>query len=145
MTALVIVITGAYANPEYSDLVTNNQGAALTSRAFKEVLPWFPHVLSIAVMLFAFSTLISWSYYGERCWAYLFGDSASQSYRVIFIGFVFLGSILTATNVLAFGDLMILGMAFPNIFGIYFLTGKVRASLDDYWTKLKRGEFRTYK
>jgi AGCS family alanine or glycine:cation symporter len=145
MTALVIVITGAYQNPEYSDLVINDQGAALTSRAYAEVLPWFPYVLSVAVMLFAFSTLISWSYYGERCWAYLFGDNASTSYRLVFIGFVFLGSILTATNVLKFGDLMILGMAFPNIFGIYFLTGKVRASLDDYWSKLKSGEFPRYK
>ena len=55
------------------------------------------------------------------------------------------GRFQLTTNVLAFGDLMILGMAFPNIFGIYFLTGKVRASLDDYWTKLKNGQFQTYK
>ena len=145
MTALVIVITGAYNNPEYASLIENDKGAALTSRAFGGEISWFPYVLSIAVMLFAYSTMISWSYYGERCWVWLFGDHTSTYFRLIFVGFVFIGSILTATDVLEFGDLMILGMAFPNIFGIYFLTGKVRASLDDYWTKLQSGHFKTYK
>jgi AGCS family alanine or glycine:cation symporter len=102
-------------------------------------------VLSVAVFLFAYSTMISWSYYGERCWVFLFGDNSSTSFRIIFVGFVFIGSILTSTNVLAFGDLMILGLAFPNLFGIYFLTKKVRGSLDDYWGKLQRGEFKVYK
>ncbi|HED64768.1 MAG TPA: alanine:cation symporter family protein [Planctomycetes bacterium] len=145
MTALVIVITGAYDNPAYKVYVDSNQGAALTSKAFGGEISFFPYFLAIAVMLFAYSTMISWSYYGERCWAYLFGDSSSTTYRIIFVFFVFLGSILSATNVLAFGDLMILGLAFPNLFGIYFLTGKVRASLDDYWGKLQRGEFQVYK
>ena len=105
----------------------------------------FPYLLAFAVLMFAFSTMISWSYYGERCWTYLFGDESSQVYRIIFVIFVFLGSVLTATNVLAFGDLMILGMALPNILGLYFLSGKVRASLNDYWGKLQRGEFPRYK
>ena len=64
---------------------------------------------------------------------------------VIFVCFVFIGSILSATNVLSFGDLMILGLAFPNLFGIMFLVPKVRACLDDYWGKLGAGEFKTYK
>ncbi len=148
MTALVIVITGAWdpqVHPEWQGFIADNQGAALTSVAMGSEISWFPYVLSVAVLLFAYSTMISWSYYGERCWCYLFGDGASNSFRLIFVGFVFIGSILTATNVLAFGDLMILGLAFPNMFGIYFLLGKVRASLDDYWGKLKRGEFETYK
>lgn len=145
MTALVIVISGAYANPDYQHLVDGNNGAALTSRAMKESISWFPYVLSVAVMLFAYSTMISWSYYGERCWAWMFGDRSSTIYRVIFLVFVFLGSILEATNVLAFGDLMILGMAFPNVLGLYFLMGKVKRSLDDYWGKLKSGELPTYK
>ena len=101
--------------------------------------------LAVAVILFAYSTMISWSYYGERCWAWMFGDNSSTVYRIIFLVFVFLGSVVTATNVLEFGDLMILGMALPNILGIYFLTGKVRSSLDDYWGKLQRGEFPTFK
>ncbi|HUF64670.1 MAG TPA: amino acid carrier protein, partial [Gemmatimonadaceae bacterium] len=72
MTALVIVITGAYNNPEYADLITNSKGAALTSRAMGEELTWFPYVLSASVIMFAYSTMISWSYYGERCWAWMF-------------------------------------------------------------------------
>ena len=104
----------------------------------------FKYVLAVAVVLFAFSTMISWSYYGERCWAYLFGDNASMSYRLIFLVFTFLGSILSSTNVLAFGDLMIFGMAIPNIIGVVLLSGRVRADLDEYWQKLKNGEFKTH-
>ncbi len=145
MTALVIVITGAYNNPEYASLVTGNQGAALTSRAMGEQLPFMPYVLSGAVFLFAFSTMISWSYYGERCWVWLFGPKASMSYRILFLCFVFLGSIITARNVLDFGDLMILGMAFPNLVGVYLLHGKVKRELDEYWRKYKAGELKTFK
>jgi AGCS family alanine or glycine:cation symporter len=144
MTALVIVMSGAYANPEYADLVAGNNGAALTSRAFGEDIAWFPYVLSLAVFLFAFSTMISWSYYGERCWSWLFGDHTSGIYRIIFVIFVFLGSIITATNVLDFGDLMILGMAFPNVLGLYFLNGKVRAALREYTARLRAGEIRRH-
>ena len=145
MTALVIVITGAYANPEYEAIRAAGQGAALTSRAFGERISWFPYVLSVAVFLFAYSTMISWSYYGERCWAYLFGDHSSMSYRVLFLVFVFLGSVISAVNVLDFGDLMILGMAFPNIFGVVLLSPKIKRELDSYWSKLRSGEIRTYK
>lgn len=145
MTALVIVITGAYENPAYADLVTGNNGAALTSRAFGEHLSWFPMILGVCVLLFAFSTMISWSYYGERCWAYLFGDGKSRSFQLLFVTFTFLGSIVSATNILNFGDLMILGMAFPNLFGVLMLSGGVRADLDAYWAKFKAGEFKVYK
>ena len=145
MTALVIVVTGAYNNPAYADLIEANQGAALTSRAMGEHLTWFPYVLSIAVFLFAFSTMISWSYYGERCWSWLFGDARSGIYKGIFLFFVFAGSIITSTNVLDFGDLMILGMAFPNILGLYFLSGKVKRELDEYWAKKKAGQLQVYR
>jgi AGCS family alanine or glycine:cation symporter len=144
MTALVIVVTGAWSDPQYAALRDANRGAALTSRAMGAEISWFPYVLSLAVMLFAYSTMISWSYYGERCWAWMFGDASSTLYRWLFLVFVFLGSIVTATNVLDFGDLMILGMAIPNILGLYFLNGKVRAALDDYWSKLQRGEYEVY-
>jgi AGCS family alanine or glycine:cation symporter len=96
-------------------------------------------------VLFAFSTMISWSYYGERCWVWLFGDKSSLSYKMLFLVFVFLGSVVTATNVLEFGDLMILGMALPNILGVVLLSGKVRRALDEYWVKLKKGEMPRYK
>ena len=141
MTALVIIITGVYNSPETATLVANKEGAALTSVAFGSAISWFPIVLSISVVLFAFSTMIAWSYYGERCWTYMFGDSSTMAYRIIFIIFVFLGSITSASNILDFSDLLILAMAFPNFIGLYVLHGKVRTALASYLTKLKSGEF----
>ena len=144
MTALVIVITGAYNNPDptYVELRQLGDGAGLTSQAMAATIRWFPTVLSVAVVLFAYSTMISWSYYGERCWAYLFGDRSSLIYRILFLIVVFLGSILSAQNVLDLSDLMILGMAFPNVLGVTLLSGKIKTELDEYWAKYRAGEFR---
>ena len=138
MSALVIVITGAYANPEWSEL----SGAGLTANAFGSEISWFPWILAVAVALFAYSTMISWYYYGERCWTWLFGDNATNVFRVIFLAFSFLGSVLTGKVVMDLGDLMILGMAFPNILGVLMLSGLVRKDLDTYWKKLKSGEIK---
>ncbi len=135
MTGLVVVITGAY------QFDTGGDGVVMTQQAFGSVMSWFPAVLSIAVILFAFSTMISWSYYGERCTVWLFGDNAKLPYRVVFLFFVFLGANLELGNVLDFSDLMILGMAFPNVLGAILLSGKVKAALDDYIAKLRAGEF----
>jgi AGCS family alanine or glycine:cation symporter len=142
MTALVIIITGVYepstftADPtQQSTLqgyIDENKGGALTSAAMASVIPWFPYLLSIAVFLFAFSTMISWSYYGERCWVWLFGDKSSIFYKLLFLISSFLGSVITATNVLEFSDLMILGMAFPNILGLFLLSNSVNQELIGY-------------
>ncbi len=145
ITALVVVITGAYNNPAYADLIQGSKGAALTSRAFSEQITWFPYVISAVVFMFAYSTMISWSYYGERCAVWLFGERASNYYKALFLVFVFLGSIITSLNVLNFGDLMILGMALPNLLGVYFLHGKVRRVLAEYWARYKSGQMPTYK
>ncbi|MGB0641550.1 MAG: alanine/glycine:cation symporter family protein, partial [Myxococcota bacterium] len=110
MTGLVVVITGAYQQPL--------EGIAMTSQAFGSVISWFPLVLSFAVVMFAFSTMISWSYYGERCTVFLFGPKAVIPYKLVFLAFVFFGSVFKLGNVLDFSDLMILGMAFPNILGM---------------------------
>ena len=144
MTALVIIITGAWSSPDAAYVAAREagQGGALTSLAMSSVIPTFKYILSAAVFLFAFSTMISWSYYGERCWAWLFGDNSSLVYRLLFLFFAFLGSIVTAGNVLDFSDLMILGMAFPNILGVLMLSGKVRGMLDDYQSKLASGEIK---
>ncbi len=142
--AKMIVITGAWqpdGNPEFAKMIEAKNGAGLMSLVMDGEIPGFRYVLAIAVFLFAFSTMISWSYYGERCWAYLFGDGASMSFRIIFLVFTFLGSILTSTNFLEFGDLMIFGMAIPNIIGLVLLSGKVKVDLDDYLTMLRKGEF----
>ena len=136
MTALVIIITGAYLDPANIHFIENNKGGALTSAAMGSVIPWFPYLLCFAVFLFAFSTMISWSYYGERCWVYLFGDKSSVFYKFLFLLFTFLGSIITATTILDFSDLMILGMAFPNIIGLLILSSEIKANLMDYEKKL---------
>ena len=132
MTGLVVVITGAYQSGQ--------EGVEMTSTAFNTVIPGFEYVLSFAVVMFAFSTMISWSYYGERCWTFLFGTGSSMIYKVIFLIFSVLGAIIELGNVITFSDLMILGMAFPNILGMYFLSGKVKRAFDDYWKRLKSGE-----
>jgi alanine or glycine:cation symporter, AGCS family len=146
MTGLVVVITGAYT----SDL----NGVLLTEHAFASVISWFPWVLAFAVCLFAFSTMISWSYYGERSWEYIFGrdlkapgaetpllkDGSILIYKLIFVGFVFVGAIGDLGTVIGFSDLMILAMAFPNIIGCVILLPKVRAMLADYWQRYTAGE-----
>ena len=146
MTALVILITGAWNN---SDWIIDQglAGTQLTSEAFESVLPWFPYILTLAVVLFAFSTMISWSYYGERCWESLFGGSAISvyTYKAIFIAAVFVGAIVPLGAVLDFSDMMILCMAFPNVLGLILLSPKVRRDLQAYWQRYKSGEFKTYK
>jgi len=133
MTGLVVVITGAYESG-------GEEGVLMTSKAFATVLPWFPKVLSLAVFLFAFSTMISWSYYGERCWTFLFGEQFSMFYKVLFLVFVVLGSVLKLGNVINFSDLMILGMSFPNMLGAFLLSGKVSRALKCYWNRYKSGQ-----
>ncbi|MGI9456899.1 MAG: alanine/glycine:cation symporter family protein, partial [Aeoliella sp.] len=148
MTALVIIITGVYNTEQFPDaaaLIADDNGAKLTSMAFEQAYDWFPTLLAVAVVLFAYSTMISWSYYGERCFTYLFGHQWSLAYRIAFLIAVVLGSIVTATNVLVFSDLMILSMAFPNMFGLLLLSGHVKRRLDTYWTSKKAGEFRRVK
>jgi len=154
MTALVIVVTGAwdYQNPEFApeyralydfndqNVATGVKGAALTSVAMDGQIPGFRYVLACATFLFAYSTMISWSYYGERCWAWLFGERASGIYKVIFLVFTFLGSVVSAGNVMDFGDLMIFGMMIPNMLGLFLLSGGVARDLSAYWHKLKSGQ-----
>jgi AGCS family alanine or glycine:cation symporter len=143
MTALVCMITGVYELPQYQsgEFVV---GAKMTAAAFDSFIPGARYVLATAVMLFAYSTMISWSYYGERAWEYLFGGTTILLYRLIFVFFVFLGSVTALHNVLDFSDMMILGMAFPNIVGGIILSPKIKACLNDYWDKLQRGELKRY-
>lgn len=141
MTALVLIFTG------YADGSSDLTGAELTSAAFSTVFPWFKYVLIIAIMLFAFSTMISWSYYGLKSWTYLFGISKASeiAYKVLFLLFIVVGSASSLGAVLDFSDMMILGMAFPNILGLYFLSGEVRADLMKYYNDLKTGVIKAYK
>lgn len=152
MTALVIIFAdyGSF-TPEEALLSAstggNAAGIGLTSSAFAQSISWFPVVLSVAVILFALSTMISWSYYGIKAWSYLFGNSkmAITIYKVIFCLLVIVGAAISANQVFDFGDAMIFAMAFPNILGLYFLSGEVRADLAEYFRKLKSGEIKAYK
>ena len=153
LTALVIVITNAHEDPSLGALIAARDGAGLTSAAMGGVISFAPYVLALAVVLFAYSTMISWSYYGERCWAWLFGPEpalfslgrfSSHIYRGLFLVCVFLGSIINAGSILDFSDLMILGMAFPNILGLFLLSRGVRDDLSTYEAKLRAGEFPVY-
>ena len=149
MTALVLIYTGTYENP------MGYEGAQLTSLAFSKVFSWFPYVLMVAIFLFAFSTMISWSYYGLKGFDYLLGDIFNKifgnrevvkyTYFVIFLCFIVVGSASNLGSVIAFSDMMILAMAFPNIIGLLILSPEIKADLNDYWTKLKSGEIKRYK
>ncbi|UUO08939.1 alanine:cation symporter family protein [Blastopirellula sp. J2-11] len=144
MTAMVILITNAWNNKEW--IVDQGlEGAALTSQAFEKEVGWFSYVLSIAILLFAYSTIISWSYYGERCWERLFGADSTMVYKIIYVGFVFIGAVANLGAVVDFSDMMLLSMAFPNIVGVVLLAPKVKRALHEYWQKYKGGEFKKYK
>ena len=136
MTALVIIITNNHLNPNASD------GVALTSRAFSGEIPFFKYILSVAVILFAFSTQISWSYYGLKAWTYLFGDNrvTDTVYKVLFLAFVVVGAAASLGSVVDFSDAMIFAMAVPNIIGLVILVPVVRAELDKYIGKIRSGE-----
>ena len=138
MTALTIVITGAWNDPDAPDL----GGVKLTSRAFESVLPWFPTVLAFAVVMFAFSTMISWSYYGMKATGYLFGDSATAEnvYKGIFCIFTVIGSAMALGPVIDFSDSMIFLMSIANLIGVYMLARVLKAEITQYLNKLRTGE-----
>ena len=137
MTALVIVITGNYGEA-YSG---SNYGEAIeiTSQSFATVISWFPFVLFVAVTLFAFSTLISWSYYGQQAWASLFGKSkgADMTYKLIFCGCIVIGAAMSLGAVTDFSDGMLLGMCFPNLIGVYLLLPVVKDELKSFMKHTK--------
>ena len=141
VTALVIIITGTW-NPS----VDPSEGVALTSAAFESAISWFPWVLTLAVVLFAFSTMISWSYYGLKAWTYLFGDSMITDvvYKIMFLSFVVVGASMELGSVIDFSDAMIFAMAFPNMLGIYFLVPVVKKELNEYWADYKAGRLQKF-
>ena len=137
MTALVLIITGnvTEANAGLNDA----QAILLTSGAFESAISWFPYVLTVAVVLFAFSTMISWSYYGFQGWAYLFGRSKKMeyTYKIIFCLFVIIGAAASLGSVIGFSDAMIFAMMVPNMVGLVILAPKVRDELTKYMSAIK--------
>lgn len=158
MTALVIIITGQLiADPttgmfvlnEAGDqirTVTGNTGVALTSDAFSSAFGWFRYVLVLAVVLFAFSTMISWSYYGLKAWTFLFGEGQTKEliFKIIFCLFVVIGASASLGPVIDFSDAMIFAMAIPNIIALYLLMPVVKAEMNRYLGRLKSGDIRKY-
>jgi AGCS family alanine or glycine:cation symporter len=142
MTALVIIFTGLY---DVKDL----EGVHLTSAAFGTVFPWFPYLLLLAVTLFAFSTMISWSYYGQKGFDYLFGGFSTKIFgsrkvsdtifRLFFLACIVVGASSSLKAVIDFSDMMVLCMAFPNMIGLVILAPEVKKDLRSYWNKLRSG------
>ncbi|MBT8139922.1 MAG: alanine:cation symporter family protein [Gammaproteobacteria bacterium] len=139
LTALVILTT-VY-TPEMAG--AGVQGVELTSRAFSGTLGWSAVPLSIVAVLFAFSTLIAWSYYGLKGWTYLVGDSAlaENAFKLVFCSFAALGSSVQLGAILSFSDALVFVIALPNIFGLYLLAPIIKKELLDYQKRLKAGAF----
>lgn len=130
MTALVIIISnGDGSVMTYGQEI--KEGVQVTSRAFSENISWFPVVLTIAVVLFAFSTMISWSYYGYQAWTYLFGRSKPMEYlyKTLFCAFVIIGATIKLGSVIDFSDAMIFAMLVPNMIGLFVLAPKAKEEL----------------
>jgi AGCS family alanine or glycine:cation symporter len=157
MTALVIVITGQLmVDPATGNYIVEGgsiatvggvSGVGLTSAAFGSAISWFPYVLALAVVLFAFSTMISWSYYGLKAWTYLFGEGKNKEivFKVIFCVFVIIGAAANLGPVIDFSDAAIFAMAVVNIIGLYFLMPVVKRELESYMSRLQSGEIKKFK
>ena len=144
MTALVIIIFNGNGAFTYgSQAVTidgiSYQGATLTSLAFGDTISWFPHVLTIAIFLFAVSTMISWSYYGQQAWMHFFGRSKTMeiTYKILFLIFIVIGASANMSSVWGFSDAMILAMVFPNMIGLLFLFPVVKEQLGRFEKAIK--------
>ena len=144
MTALVIIMYNSSGIFEYGqDVIINGEkieGAVLTSMAFAEAIPWFPLVLTIAIILFAISTMISWSYYGLQAWMFLFGKSKISDliYKIMFLLFIVIGAAANMDAVWGFSDAMILALIFPNMIGLFFLFPKVKQELNNYIKAIRK-------
>ena len=147
MTALVIITfnsTGAfvYGGDGMGGVMIDGamyEGAGITSKAFAQYIPYSDVFLTIAVVLFAVSTMISWSYYGLQSWKFLFGrgKAADMTYKILFLVFVVIGAAASMNSIWAFSDAMIFAMVFPNMIGLYFLFPIVKEQLSKYLDAIK--------
>lgn len=137
MTALVIIVT----NLDGSVMTYGQEaeGVTATLAAFTKIIPWFNYVLGMAVLLFAFSTMISWSYYGYQAWAYLVGRSKQMEYlyKITFCLFVIVGAASSLNAVFNFSDAMIFAMLFPNMIGLVILAPRVKKEMSKYMTAIR--------
>ncbi len=133
VTALVITVTGAYESG------SGMEGVELTSRAFAAGISWFPLVLCLTVFLFAYSTMIAWSYYGVKSFTYLFGEYewVGNIFKVIFLLFIVVGASSSLDSVILFTDAGVFAMTIPNIIGLYLLAPEIKRDVREYIAKIK--------
>lgn len=139
MTAIAILITQAHLTPELA-----GKGAQITAKAFSTIHSSMPIFLTISVAVFAYSTVISYSYYGERAIEFLLGRKKIKYYRFIYIFCIIFGPTISLKNVIDFSDLMLLSMALPNIIGMMFLSGKISNMVKSYLSDYKAGKFKVF-
>ncbi len=141
MTALVIVITGQYAVPGAAD------GVQLTSDAFASVVSWFPYVLTVVVFLFAFSTMITWAYYGAKAASFLANESkvALYGFKVFYLAMAVVGCTMNLSSIVDIADALLFIMAIPNLIGVYLLLPVLKRAVDDYDRRLASGSIRPRK
>ena len=138
ITAFVIIITGTHINND--GLI----GVELTSRAFESVIPFSQYILALAIILFAISTMISWAYYGQKAWNYVFGEGIrrTRTFQLIFCAVIVIGSSMNTMSIIDFTDAMMFAMAVPNMIGMYILAPKVLEELKKYCCKYNIGIFK---
>ncbi|MDH5723183.1 MAG: alanine:cation symporter family protein [Alphaproteobacteria bacterium] len=136
ITAMVIVITDSY------KVTGEIEGIALTSRAFESTLPGFQYILTLTVFLFAFSTMITWSYYGSKGMSFLCGEKEwpNTAFKLLFCLCIIIGCSSKLDNIIAFTDAAILSLAIPNIIGLYMLAPEIRRDVKEYTQALKKSE-----
>jgi len=146
LTAMTIGVSGVATSSEGQELIASGKGTALLLSAFSTAIPeWLVYILHAAFFLFAFTTCITWGYFGERCIVHLLGPFSSVPFKVVFVLFTFLGSILTATNLMTFSHLLLLTLAIPNMIALFLLHGIVVEELDDYSARLRAGKMKRKK
>lgn len=145
ITSLVLIFTGFHQPPE------GMEGVAITASAFGSVFSWFPYILTVAILLFSFSTLISFAYYGTTCFDYLFGDLfekyskriyGKRLYQMVFLMATVVGASASVRTVMDFADMIIFGLIATNTVGLLLLSGEVAGELNSYFERLKNGEIK---
>ncbi len=137
MTALIVIVTGAHK-------IHGLSGIEITSAAYASVFPWFPNVLAVAVILFAYTTMLTWSYYSVKCWTYLAGESywTNLGYKLVYCLLLSTGAVVSMEAALEFVDAMFFAMAIPNVIALYILGPQVKREIEGYVTRLKSGAIR---
>ena len=137
MTALIVIVTGAYK-------IQGLSGIEITSAAYASVFPWFPKILAIAVVLFAYTTMLTWSYYGVKCWTYLASESywTDLGYKIVYCLLLSTGAVISMNAALEFVDAMFFAMAIPNVIALYILGPQVKREIEGYVARIRNGEIR---